>query len=335
MQAILLSPHSVAFLLALIASLGTVIGGILVVILTRITGADPSSPSTSKLMGVLQAFSAGVMMYITCFDLVPESVEQVGGRQTMIWFFFGVAAFGVLEAWILPDDHGHDHGDGAHDHKEEHHEKETEKKGKAKGGKGKKKAITKMQRELLRTSTVTFIALTLHNLPEGLGVYLSSLSNVRLGLQLAAAIMLHNIPEGMAVAIPFYAATGGDSAKVLLWTLVNGLAEPAGVVIGGALLHQYLSAEFLSKCLAAVGGIMACISIHELQPTAIQFSGKGRATISFFVGMLVCFLALEAVSEWFGGHGHTHAGSSHGHDGHHHDHHHDHHHHDHGHQHHH
>ena len=61
--------------------------------------------------------------------------------------------------------------------------------------------------KLKRTSLITFLAMGLHNLPEGLGVYLSALSDTKLGLQLAIGIMLHNIPEGMAVAIPLYGAT--------------------------------------------------------------------------------------------------------------------------------
>jgi ZIP family zinc transporter len=66
------------------------------------------------------------------------------------------------------------------------------------------------KRTLLRSSFITFLAMTLHNIPEGLGVYLSSLSDMRLGIQLALAIALHNIPEGMAVAIPIYAASNGS-----------------------------------------------------------------------------------------------------------------------------
>ncbi|KAJ3290976.1 hypothetical protein HK104_006393 [Borealophlyctis nickersoniae] len=305
---VLLGPHAIAFFLASVASMGTLLGGLLVILLAHFTGADPSSPSTSRLMGILQAFSAGVMMYITCFDLIPESVDQLETRETMLWFFGGVLAFGVLEGFVLPDDHGHDH-DNAHIEGSSGGTGASPKKG---GKKSKATAQangvapTVRERELMRASTITFLALTLHNLPEGLGVYLSSLSDVRLGLQFAAAICLHNIPEGMAVAIPLYAATKGDTSRVLWWTLLNGLAEPLGVVAGGALLHSYLSPAVLCRCLAAVGGIMACISIHELQPTAIQFAGKARATISFFGGMLVCFLALEAVTEWFGGHGHSH-----------------------------
>lgn len=91
--------------------------------------------------------------------------------------------------------------------------------------------------QLMRTSLITFVAMALHNLPEGLGVYLSSLNSPKMGIQLAVAIMLHNIPEGMAVAIPLYVATS-STPKVLYWTFINGLAEPIGVLLGGALLVQ-------------------------------------------------------------------------------------------------
>ncbi|KAJ3187686.1 hypothetical protein HDU85_006079 [Gaertneriomyces sp. JEL0708] len=317
--ALLLDRHMIAFLMALVASMGTFLGGLVVVILARATGADPSTPSTAKLMGVLQAFSAGVMLYITCFDLIPEAVEEIKTRETMLWFFGGVAAFGVLEEIILPGEDGHDHdsppvspvtapeSNVSHNAK---HEKGTGKDGNssanAKGVAAATDVDDKKKRELFRTSLITFLALTLHNLPEGLGVYLSGLSDPRLGMQLCAAILLHNIPEGMAVAIPLYAATG-NTWSVLWWTMLNGLAEPIGVVVGGALLHSYLSKALLSRCLAAVGGIMACISIHELQPMAIKFAGKNIATTAFFAGMLACFGALEMVESWFGGEiGHFH-----------------------------
>ncbi|KAJ3021372.1 hypothetical protein HKX48_008689 [Thoreauomyces humboldtii] len=309
---LLMDKHILAFSMALVASMGTFLGGVVVVVLAKLTGADPNSPATARLMGVLQAFSAGVMMYITCFDLVPEAVAELGSRECMMWFFSGVVVFGVLEECILPEDHGHDHDD---DDKEKKVVAEEATKGRvlkevAKDAAGKDVTTGKFagptdkeRRDLMRSSLITFVALAMHNLPEGLGVYLSALSDLRLGSQLAMAILLHNIPEGMAVAIPLYAATG-KTTQVLWWTLLNGLAEPAGVVVGGLVLAPYLSPALLSRCLAAVGGIMVCISMHELQPTAIKYAGKATATASFFGGMFVCFGALEAVNEWFGGHVH-------------------------------
>lgn len=259
--------HLLAFSLAFIASMGTFLGGFVIVLVTRFSA--PGASSTSALMGILQAFSAGVMMYITCFDLVPEAVEQLGSQETMIWFFAGILLFGILEIYVIPEDH------------EEHEQaarvaapvlltpqsspRATRSKGRrAQSPTKSPKAASKEQKEkerMYRTSLITFLAMGLHNLPEGLGVYLSTLSNTRLGLQLAIGIMLHNIPEGMAVAIPLYGATRSYS-KVLFWTLLNGLAEPVGVLIGGAILYPYISQALLSRCLAMVGGIMVCISIQ-------------------------------------------------------------------------
>jgi ZIP family zinc transporter len=135
--------------------------------------------------------------------------------------------------------------------------------------------------------------------------------------------MLHNIPEGMAVGIPLYASTG-SVFQVLLWTMINGLAEPFGVLVAGTALSPYLDEYILNRCLALVGGIMFCISIHELYPVAIKYCGKGLASLSLMVGMFLCWGALESVEVYFHGidmpgHNHHHGlESQHGTCGHHH-----------------
>ncbi|KAI8614495.1 ZIP zinc transporter-domain-containing protein [Chytriomyces sp. MP71] len=386
----------IAFSLCLVASGGTFIGGLVTHVLVKVLGMSGdgrSGGASGVLVGVLQAFSAGVMLYMTFMDLIPEATAQLGGRETMAWFFVGVALFGAIEAGFdavgdsHTHSHSHDHSNGHESHddnrdiKDNVKERATKRRSKsasssaaaakaakdsdvdgddekdsaaaaaaAQAGERRKKKnhspeklnassphpaggivdinSDKGKKQLMRTSLITFWALLLHNMPEGLGVYLSALTDPRLGLQLAVAICLHNIPEGMAVAIPLY-ASGGSTPYVLGMTLVNGLAEPFGVIVGVSLFGQYLTPSVLSRCLAAVGGIMACISIHELQPTAIRYAGQGRASISLFLGMFVVFLALEAVTEYFGhphshggsdvghGHGHSHGGHGHGHgDGH-------------------
>ncbi|KAJ3208995.1 hypothetical protein HDU82_001583 [Entophlyctis luteolus] len=324
----------VAFALAVVASLGTFLGGIVTMILVRgmqMTG-DGRSGTSGVLVGVLQSFSAGVMLYMTFMDLVPEASEEIGARETMLYFFVGVVVFGILEAVFLDDDE-HDHS--AHDAaKEKKSRSRSRSRSPSKGVEGKKVHSKSSdgtvdinsehgKRQLLRTSLITFWALLLHNMPEGLGVYLSALTDVRLGLHLTIAICLHNIPEGMAVAIPLYAA-GGSNFYVLAMTLANGLAEPIGVFLGVAVFGTYLTPSVLSRCLAAVAGVMCCISIHELQPTAVRYAGQARASASLFFGMFVVFCALEGVTEFFG-HPHSHGPSdvAGGHGHHHHHHHHD------------
>ena len=105
---------------------------------------------------------------------------------------------------------------------------------------------------------------------------------------------------------------------VLGMTFLNGLAEPLGVLIGGYLLRDFMNQSILSGCLAVVAGFMVCISLHELQPTAISYAGKSSASSSLFVGMFACFVALETVHTLMphDHHGHDHHG--HNHHGHHH-----------------
>ncbi|KAI8847764.1 Zinc/iron permease [Chytridium lagenaria] len=290
--------------------MGTFLGGLLVLILVKLLG----SASSSSLVGTLQAFSAGVMIYMTFIDLIPEAMEAIGSRETMGWFFLGVAVFGVLETVVVPGEHDHDHG-GEKEKEEESTASLGSKEGTPRASLGSKDGdgdeeeeneeepldeikTPEGQKMLMRTGWITFYAMMLHNMPEGLGVYISALNDVKLGLQLAIAICLHNIPEGMAVAIPLHAANAGP-LKVLWLTLLNGLAEPLGVILGAVLLGPWLTSSNLSRCLAAVGGIMCCISLHELLPTAVHYAGRARATLALFSGMLVVFLALEAVNEFF------------------------------------
>ena len=62
---------------------------------------------------------------------------------------------------------------------------------------------------LMRVGWFTALALTVHNIPEGLLTYVSAQSaNPTIGLGIAVAIGMHNIPEGFAVAFPIMIATG-------------------------------------------------------------------------------------------------------------------------------
>jgi ZIP family zinc transporter len=146
--------HLQAFMLAFWASMGTFVGAVIVLIFIRLFGAT----DTTFAMGIMNAFSAGVMLFITAFHLIPESIESIGEMETMSYFFVGILLFGIIERLL------HDHSDT------------KEAKGKEHSAKGKERE----SKDLIRASQITFIAMALHNLPEGLSVYLSSLSNPKM-----------------------------------------------------------------------------------------------------------------------------------------------------------
>jgi len=60
---------------------------------------------------------------------------------------------------------------------------------------------------VFRTGVLTCLGISLHNIPEGIAVYLTCLKGAKVGLPLGIAMMIHNIPEGIAVACPIYVAT--------------------------------------------------------------------------------------------------------------------------------
>ncbi|RKP01478.1 hypothetical protein CXG81DRAFT_25862 [Caulochytrium protostelioides] len=309
-------PHVAAFTLSAIASTGTLLGGLLVLIPAKLFGANIADPRTKRMMGWMEAFSGGVMLYMTFTDLLPEAETDIGKIQTMLFFFLGVLLFLVLDLLLIPrvesatgttDEAASSSSAAATSSLKASSQSRT----------NHPSAVAKAAEhaELMRTSMVTFLALTLHNAPEGLGVYLAGLSSLKQGVQFSVAILLHNIPEGMVVAIPTYVATGSATWALFL-TLLSGLAEPAGVVIGSLALAPWITPQHLSRCLACVGGIMAAISIHELQPAAQKYAGKTAATLAAFTGMLVAFVSLEGVGLLFDGHHHGHGHShshSHGH----------------------
>jgi len=85
---------------------------------------------------------------------------------------------------------------------------------------------------IMKVGWFTALALTLHNIPEGLLTYVSCLSdNPSVGLGIACAIGLHNIPEGFAVAFPIKIATNSNR-KAMFYAGITGLAEPVGAFIG-------------------------------------------------------------------------------------------------------
>ena len=123
---------------------------------------------------------------------------------------------------------------------------------------------------------------------------LEILESVReeLGIPIAIAIALHNIPEGIAVAVPILYATGSRK-KALLYSLLSGLAEPAGALIGFFFLLPFLTPVLLAVLFAVVAGVMIYISFDELLPMAETYGKHHIALAGVLGGMLFIGAGLE------------------------------------------
>ena len=144
---------------------------------------------------------------------------------------------------------------------------------------------------LMRMGMFTALAIAVHNFPEGLATFVSSLQDPKIAIPVVAAIAIHNIPEGIAVSVPIYYATQ-DKKKAFKWSFLSGMSEPLGALIAFLVLTPFLTPVVMSCVLAAVGGIMVFISFDELLPAAREFGEHHISIYGLIAGMAVMALSL-------------------------------------------
>lgn len=260
-----------AFLLTLVAGLSTGIGSAIAFFAKR---------TNYRFLSVATGFSAGVMLYVSFVEIMPKASEKVGEWWMVGSFFIGMMAMLVIDRLVPSAENPHEMpakgqvqsmkkeaAAEAAGHPHEHHHK------------------------LMRMGVLTAVAITIHNFPEGLVTFLAAYEDRMLGLAIMVAIALHNIPEGISVAIPIYYATG-SRRRAFRYSLVSGLAEPLGAIVGFVVLRPMLNDGVLGGLFGGIAGVMVYISLDELLPASRAF-GKGHDSLYGLVGgMAVMALSL-------------------------------------------
>ena len=145
-----------------------------------------------------------------------------------------------------------------------------------------------------------FLAVTIHNIPEGLsvgiafGVALSQSDNHALlvgALLLAIGIGIQNIPEGAVVSLPVKAETG-SSGKAFLFGMLSGIVEPIAAVIGLFLAMQIQG--IMPWALAFAAGCMIYVVAEEMIPEMTSEGHDHFGVWSFVVGFVI-MLALDCI----------------------------------------
>ncbi|ETX16210.1 protein gufA [Roseivivax halodurans JCM 10272] len=132
------------------------------------------------------------------------------------------------------------------------------------------------------------IAITIHNLPEGMAVGVGfggeDISN---GISLATGIGLQNAPEGLAVAVALRGQNYGRLFSVGI-ALLTGLVEPIGGLIGAAAVT--VSAFALPVGLAFAAGAMLYIISHEIIPETHRNGHENPATFGLITGLILMMI---------------------------------------------
>ncbi len=246
-----------AFILTTIAGLSTGIGSAIAYFIKK--------PKMKYLCFSL-GLSAGIMLYVSFVELIPEAFHNIGELWGIYAFFAGMIAIGIIDL-MIPD------------FENPHHYKQID------------KDKPKVDKKLMRVGLFTALAVAIHNFPEGLATFSSTLVNVELGILITFAIAIHNIPEGISVSMPIYYATG-DKKKAFFYSFLSGFSEPLGAVIGFIILMPFLSDWVLSFLLAFVAGIMVYISVDELLPSAHEYGHGHCAILGLIFGMFIMAMSL-------------------------------------------
>ncbi|MFW6054807.1 MAG: zinc transporter ZupT [Thermodesulfobacteriota bacterium] len=258
-----------AFGLTFLAGLSTGVGSVLAFFST--------TTNTRFLAGAL-GFSAGVMIYVSLVEIffkARQSLTTVVGDTQGYWlttlaFFSGLLVIAVIDRLVPSQANPHE----PRRVEEMEDPAEAQKKGK-----------------LLRMGLFTALAIGIHNFPEGLATFTGAMQDPALGVSIAVAIAIHNIPEGIAVSVPLYYATGSRK-KAFGLSLLSGLAEPVGALLGYVVLWHYFSDLVFGFLFASVAGIMVFISLDELLPTAEEYGEHHVAIYGVVLGMAIMALSL-------------------------------------------
>lgn len=144
----------------------------------------------------------------------------------------------------------------------------------------------------LKKTTMLLLAVTLHNIPEGMavGVVFAGLLSENSGITLAGALALsigiaiQNFPEGAIISLPLKGEGSSKSKAFLLGTL-SGVVEPIGALLT-ILLYQTI-VPALPYLLAFAAGAMIYVVVEELIPEASQGEHSNSATIGFAAGFVI------------------------------------------------
>ena len=250
-----------ALLLTALAGLSTGIGSVIGLIVGR--------PKPSFL-AVALGFSAGVMIYISFAELLRTGIDEIGFGAANLAFFAGMGFIALVDR-LVPHEHGHEDG-------HEHGAAEPD-------GAGARPAV-------MRVGMITALGIAIHNFPEGMVVFGSAAGgDVALGVAIAVAVAIHNIPEGIAVSVPIFYATG-SRRKAFTYSLLSGVSEPVGALIGYAILLPFISPTLMSGLRSGVAGIMVYISLDALLPLAHRYGQEYVVITGIVAGMGVMAFSL-------------------------------------------
>lgn len=228
-----------------------------------------------KLLDIMMGFAAGVMIAASFWSLLAPSIEYAQEASYGVWSFVP-AAVGFLVGGVFLR-----LVDAVVPHLHLSNElSQTE-------GMQPKKHLSK--------TALLFLAITIHNIPEGLavgvafGAYAMNPSQEMLvgAIGLALGIGLQNFPEGAALSIPI--RTDGKSRReAFFWGAMSAVVEPLAAVIGAMAVVSMTA--ILPYALSFAAGAMIFVVVEELIPESQTNGHTDVATLGLMLGFVIMMI---------------------------------------------
>lgn len=147
----------------------------------------------------------------------------------------------------------------------------------------------------LKKTTMLVLAVTLHNIPEGMAVgvvfagLVSKSSGVTMtgALALAIGIAIQNFPEGAIISLPLK-SEGSTKGKAFFNGMLSGIVEPIAAVI--TILLTKIVMPVLPYLLSFAAGAMIYVVVEELLPEASEGEHSNISTIGFAAGFVIMMI---------------------------------------------
>lgn len=249
------------FLGLILPFLGTMLGAFMVFFL--------KDKVNEKIQKILIGFAAGVMIAASIWSLIIPSIEQSSnlGKLSFIpaavGFIIGILFLLLLDS-IIPH---------LHMNSEKHEGLKSN----------------------LKKRTMLILAVTLHNIPEGMAVgvvlagayYGNNVITIMGALSLSIGIAIQNFPEGAIISMPLK-AEGMSKKKAFSYGTLSGIVEPISALLT-ILFARYVT-SILPYILSFAAGAMIYVVVEELIPESQAEEHTNLSTISLAVGFVLMMI---------------------------------------------
>lgn len=245
----------------LIPFLGTTLGSAMVFFM--------KNSMDKKVEKILLGFASGVMMAASVWSLIIPAIDMAEEQGKISWVPAAIGfMFGILFLLILDTLIPHLHLDSD----------------KQEGIKAK-----------LKKTTMMVLAVTLHNIPEGMAVGVTFagalIGNAGITMAgsfvLAIGIAIQNFPEGAIISMPLK-SEGMSKGKAFLYGTLSGIVEPIGAIITICLTN--LVVPILPYLLSFAAGAMIYVVVEELIPESQAGEHSNIGTIGVAIGFVIMMI---------------------------------------------